>query len=117
MKIKNIEKIKRIFCDYVIVFLASLIRKCSKKEEFINHLNKLDENENDSAKYKVIESKKEELYNAVEKVKCDMNQSKDYICELLIAIDMIENLIRENEFEKAHQICLTVLEDNKTKRN
>lgn len=65
---------KEKFCDKVIIFLASIIRKCAVQEKFERHLKRLEENQTKSTKFEHIESKKEQLHEAIIQVQ---NNSKE----------------------------------------
>jgi len=109
-KIMIIEKIKRRICDRLIVLLANFIQKCSKKEEFIIHLENIESNKLESQKFREIYSKKDDLYHAVNLTKIKINCLENYNNELLIAIRMTQNSIMNNDIEKALKICNKVLE-------
>lgn len=109
-KIIVFEKIKRKFCDKVIILLAKYIQKCSKKEEFILHLEELEINRIESQKFRNIESKKENLFIAVEATKNKIESLEMYKNELLIAFKMVQLSLIENNTDKALTICNEVLE-------
>ncbi len=120
MKQRIVEKVsnsKRNFCDKIIVFLANLIRKCSKKEEFIKHLNSIEENKKDSLKFKNIDSKKEKLFEAIENLKKVNFNLYQHNSELLTAFEMVDKLLDLNDINKAKEICKVIKEDINKKEN